>query len=167
MVVPIWSMRCVHSERTHQAAPDMLFVVCMAPLVCVRVSSTGGMWVLQPHVRVLEPVFGAAAAAFFWVPVICGHASAVAFAPASGLQAVLQSTCVCELHRYVVGMLVLKVAESSSQRCSECQGRAAARMMVVQRVLTINKKKHYNTGSSRVITYPITNPAQTRLSAEV
>lgn len=30
-----------------------------------------------------------------------------------------------------------------------------------------NKKKHYNTGSSRVITYPITNPAQTRLSAEV
>jgi hypothetical protein len=142
MVVPIWSMRCVHSERTHQAAPDMLFVVCMAPLVCVRVSSTGGMWVLQPHVRVLEPVFDVgAAAAFFWVPVICGHASAVAFAPASGLQAVLQSTCVCELHRYVVGMLVLS-AESSSQRCSECQGRAAARMMVVQRVLTINKKKH-------------------------
>jgi hypothetical protein len=30
-----------------------------------------------------------------------------------------------------------------------------------------NKKEHYNTGSSRVITYPITNPAQTRLSAEV
>jgi hypothetical protein len=166
MVVPIWSMRCVHSERTHQAAPDMLFVVCMAPLGCVRVSSTGGMWVLQPHVRVLEPVFGAAAAAFFWVPVICGHASAVAFAPASGLQAVLQYTCVCELHWYVVGMLVLS-AESSSQRRSECQGRAAARMMVVQRVLKINKKKHYNTGSSRVITYPITNPAQTRLSAEV
>lgn len=39
MVVHIWSMRCVH-KRTHEAVSHMFVVVCMAPQVCMGVSST-------------------------------------------------------------------------------------------------------------------------------